>query len=338
LNIGLNIGLNIFFIAICPKLFGTKSNLLYNPSIGVGYIFISNLAASVFTIFLLIPEIKQATLKIDKAVWQNMLKYAFPLLIAGLAGMINETMDRVLLKFFLPKDGTVMTNIGIYGACYNISIILTIFIQTFRYAAEPFFFSQQKNKDSSILYAKVLHYFVIICSFIFLVTMSYIDIVKYFVGEAFREGLNIVPILLIANLFLGVFINLSIWYKLSGQTKYGAYLTIIGACITLVANWILIPIYGYTGAAWATLICYGTIMIISYLLGQQKFYIPYNLPKLCLYLLLALVFFGLEKFVFETLSFELRILLNTTVIIAYLLYVYFAEKSGFKEDASMTTI
>jgi len=328
LNIGLNIFLNLFFIAFCPKYFGNQSNFIYDPSIGVGYIFISNLAASIFTILLLIPEIKQATLKVDKEVWRKMIRYALPLLIAGLAGMINETMDRVLLKFLLPNDGTTMSKIGIYGACYKISIILTIFIQTFRYAAEPFFFSQQKNKDSKELYAKVLHYFVIICSFIFLATMSYIDIVKYFVGEAFREGLNIVPILLLANLCLGVFINLSIWYKLSGQTKYGAYLTIIGASITLIANIILIPIFGYTGAAWATLICYASIMTVSYLIGQSKYYIPYKLPQMIKYLAIALVFFLVQYLLLNEINFALKMAINSAMVLTYIIYIYVNEKTG----------
>ncbi len=330
MNIALNIVLNLFFIGFCPKYFGNNSNIIYNPSIGVGYIFISNLAASILTVILLLPEIKQATFKIDKEVWNKMLAYALPLLIAGLAGMINETMDRVLLKFLLPQDGTVMSKIGIYGACYKISIILTIFIQTFRYAAEPFFFSQEKNKNSKELYAKVLYYFVIICSFIFLVTMSYIDLVKYFVGEAFREGINIVPILLLANLCLGVFVNLSIWYKLSGQTKYGAYLTIIGAVITLLANIILIPLFGYTGAAWATLICYSSIMVISYLIGQSKFYIPYNLAGMFNYLLLAIVLFFIQNFLSNEIESTIKIILNTTMVFGYFAFAFYREKENFK--------
>ena len=205
---------------------------------------------------------------------------------------------------------------------------MTIFIQAFRYAAEPFFFSQQKNKDSKELYAKVLHYFVIICSFIFLATMSYIDIVKYFVGEAFREGLNIVPILLLANLCLGVFINLSIWYKLSGQTKYGAYLTIIGASITLIANIILIPIFGYTGAAWATLICYASIMIVSYFLGQNKYYIPYKLPQMIKYLAIALVFFLVQYLLLNEINFALKMAINSAMVLTYIIYIYVNEKAG----------
>lgn len=326
INIGINISLNLFFILACPTLFGSESNFFYQPSVGVGYIFISNLIASITTIILLLPEIKKASIHIDKEIWQKMILYALPLLVAGLAGMINETIDRVLLKYLLPHDGNVMYKIGVYGACYKISIILTIFVQTFRYAAEPFFFSEQKNKDAKELYAKVLYYFVIICSFIFLATMCYIDIVKHFIGEAYREGLHIVPILLLANLCLGVFLNLSIWYKLSGQTKYGAYLTIIGATITIVANLILIPIMGYTGAAWATLICYAGIMIISYIIGQRYYKVPYKIKGMVIYLGIALLLFFIQDIFLNEVSTVTRLGINSMMLSAYMVFFLVKEK------------
>jgi O-antigen/teichoic acid export membrane protein len=247
-----NIFLNIFFIVWAPKYFAEY--WFYSPTIGVGYIFIANLLASFVTLIMLLPEFKFLKNGFSILLWKQMIKYAFPLLIAGLAGMINETMDRVLLKFLLPANSNIMEQIGIYGACYKISIIMTIFIQTYRYAAEPYFFNEHKKSDAKNTYAQTMKYFFIVCMFIFLLTTFYLDIVKLFIGEAYREGLNVVPILLLANLALGVFFNLSVWYKLSGQTKFGAYLTILGAVITIVANFILIPILGYTGAAWATLI------------------------------------------------------------------------------------
>jgi O-antigen/teichoic acid export membrane protein len=222
------------------------------------------------------------------------MKYAFPLLIAGLAGMINETMDRVLLKFLLPSNSNIMEQLGIYGACYKISIIMTIFIQTYRYAAEPYFFNEHKKSDAKNTYAQTMKYFFIVCMFIFLLTTFYLDIVKLFIGEAYREGLNVVPILLLANLALGVFFNLSVWYKLSGQTKFGAYLTILGAVITIVANFILIPILGYTGAAWATLICYFVMTVTSYFIGQKFYTIPYDLKKIGFYFALGLLFYFLD--------------------------------------------
>jgi O-antigen/teichoic acid export membrane protein len=179
---------------------------------------------------------------------------------------------------------TALHQLGIYSACYKLSIIMTLFVQTYRYAAEPFFFSQQKKKNNKELYANIMNYFVFVCSLIFLGVMLYMNIAKYFIGAKFHEGLKVVPILLFANLFLGVYLNLSMWYKLSGQTKYGAWFSIFGATITIVLNFILIPIMGYLGAAWATFICYGAMMLISYFYGQKHYPIPYNI-KVCLLLI-----------------------------------------------------
>ncbi|MFN5628310.1 MAG: oligosaccharide flippase family protein [Bacteroidota bacterium] len=293
-NIGVNIFLNIFFIVWAPKYFAEY--WFYSPTIGVGYIFIANLLASFVTLIMLLPEFKFLKNGFSILLWKQMIKYAFPLLIAGLAGMINETMDRVLLKFLLPANSNIMEQIGIYGACYKISIIMTIFIQTYRYAAEPYFFNEHKKSDAKNTYAQTMKYFFIVCMFIFLLTTFYLDIVKLFIGEAYREGLNVVPILLLANLALGVFFNLSVWYKLSGQTKFGAYLTILGAVITIVANFILIPILGYTGAAWATLICYFVMTVTSYFIGQKFYIIPYDLKKIGLYFALGMLFYFVDYY------------------------------------------
>lgn len=330
-NIFLNIVFNLFFIVFCSRVYshpdshfyGLVSHI-YNPQIGVGYIFISNLLASLATLLMLLPGLLSVKYKLDKVLLKRMLIYALPLLIAGLAGMVNETMDRILLKYLLPASSDVMAQIGIYGACYKVSIIMTIFIQTFRYAAEPFFFAEAKNKDASEIYAKVMKYFVIACCLIFLGTLLYMDIVKYFVGEKFREGLFIVPILLLANLCLGVFFNLSIWYKLSGQTKFGAYLTILGAIITLVCNYFWIPIYGYAGAAWATLACYASIMVASYFIGQRYYFIQYDLRRILGYLFLALTIFAFSK-LFGDLSTALRLVLNTLLILSFAGLVYAVE-------------
>ena len=293
-NIGVNIFLNIFFIVWAPKYF--SEYWFYNSTIGVGYIFIANLLASFVTLILLLPEFKFLKNGFSILLWKQMMKYAFPLLIAGLAGMINETMDRVLLKFLLPSNSNIMEQLGIYGACYKISIIMTIFIQTYRYAAEPYFFNEHKKSDAKNTYAQTMKYFFIVCMFIFLLTTFYLDIVKLFIGEAYREGLNVVPILLLANLALGVFFNLSVWYKLSRQTKFGAYLTILGAVITIVANFILIPILGYTGAAWATLICYFVMTVTSYFIGQKFYTIPYDLKKIGLYFALGMLFYFVDYY------------------------------------------
>jgi O-antigen/teichoic acid export membrane protein len=330
-SIILNILFNLFFIVFCAYVYARPSSAnfvwvakIYDPKIGVGYIFISNLLASAVTLLLLLPGLLTVKYKLNKAILKRMLIYALPLLIAGLAGMVNETMDRILLKYLLPSGSNVMAEIGIYGACYKVSIIMTIFIQTFRYAAEPFFFSESNNTDAKELYAKVMKYFVIACCFIFLGTLLYIDFVKYFVGEKFRVGLKIVPILLIANLCLGIFFNLSIWYKLSGKTKYGALLTLFGAVITIVCNYLWIPRYGYIGAAWATLACYGSIMLASYFLGQRHYFIKYDLKRILGYFSLALILFFVSNF-FSSYSLGFKFTINTLMLICYAYLVYHFE-------------
>ena len=235
----------------------------------MGYIFIANLFASGVTILMLLPEMTKSSWTFNTMLWKKMMWYALPLLVAGLAGMTNETIDRILLKQLLPVGVDKMAAIGVYGAFYKISIIMILFIQTFRFAAEPFFFSQEKQHNSKKIYADVLKYFTILASLIFLAVMLYLDVVKHFIGSSFHheKGIEIVPILLMANLFLGIYYNLSIWYKLTEKTRYGAMLAIFGALITLVLNIILIPKIGFVGSAWATLACYFSMMLASMLIG-----------------------------------------------------------------------
>ena len=219
-----------------------------------------------------------------------------------------------------------LSQLGIYGACYKISIIITLFIQAFRYAAEPFFFSQEKEMDAKETYSKVMTYFVIVCATIFLGVMLYIDIVKYFIpNEAFWVGLKVVPILLGANICLGIYYNQSIWYKLSGKTRFGAYIGIFGAIITIVLNYIWIPIIGYMGSAWATLICYALMMLLSFFLSRKHYPIKYNIPKIFLYLGTAI---GLY-FITEYMSLEgilIKYGTHSLIIIGFLGLVYFLER------------
>lgn len=331
INIAISISLNIFFIGICKNaydhpasVFYSIAHTVYNPGIGVGYVFISNLVASLVTLLLLFPEIFRVKFAFDLELWKRMIIYALPLLLAGLAGMTNETMDRILLKYMLPKD-IAESQVGIYGACYKISIIMTIFIQTFRYAAEPFFFSNSKEKNAKELYADVMKYFIITCSFIFLVTMLNLSWIKYFVGKEFRSGLAVVPILLLANLCLGVFINQSIWYKLSNKTRYGAYLTGLGALITLVLNFLLIPVMGFMGSAWATLACYATMMVASYFLGDKHYPVHYNLKRILGYFTLSLALYYTGSYFFSGNS-AMVIVLNNLLVLLFMVTVYFLER------------
>lgn len=305
INIGTNIGLNLLFILLFPYLLKHSGselvtnwiNILYNPQTGVGYIFIATLISSLLTLFFLIPEMRGIIGKFDLKLWKQMIFYALPLLIMGLSGSINESFDRILLKHMLPDPNTAMAELGIYAACYKISIIMTIFIQTFRFAAEPFFFGESDKTDARKTYAQVMNYFVIICLVIFLATTLYLETVKAFVGKDYYAGLDVVPILLLANLFLGVFYNLSIWYKLTNRTIFGAYISLIGAAVTLLTNVLLIPVLGYMGAAWSHFICYAAIMILSYVYGQKYYPVPYNLRKIGLYFGAALLIYGANEWI-----------------------------------------
>jgi O-antigen/teichoic acid export membrane protein len=298
INIGITIGLNLFFLVGCPWLLKNNHHwvsLFYNPELNVVYIFISNLIASLATWLLLMPEITGIDWKPDPQLWKNMLHYSMPLIIVGLAGMVNETLDRA---FFLPKflPNSLKENnhlIGIYSANYKLSILITLFIQAFRMGAEPFFFQHAQADNARQTYARIMKYFVIVLSIMFLAVSMYLDVWKYFLRQqVYREGLFVVPYLLLANVFLGIYYNLSIWFKLSGQTKMGAYITIITAALAFVLNIWWIPLWGYMGSALATMVCYGVQMAICYWLGQKHYPIPYATKKLLSILSLSLAFYG----------------------------------------------
>lgn len=302
-GIGINIALNLFFLLLCPLLLRHGFSVIgtvYDPSWGVGYVFLANLVSSVLVLLLLGGGMVRSGLAVDRKLLGEMFRYAFPLLLAGLAGMVNETLDRILLRYLLvvpagiaDAGGYIMAQIGIYGANYKVSILMTLFIQTFRYAAEPFFFSHAQKTDSRQLYARVMTWFILFGLAIFLGVMLHMELIKHFIGAKYHSGLGIVPILLLANLCLGIIFNLSIWYKLNNTTRYGAYLTIFGALVTVAANCLLIPPLGYAGAAWATLTCYLLMMLLSYFWGQKHFFIHYELPRIGGYLLLAMLLYGI---------------------------------------------
>jgi len=295
-NIAVNIGLNLFFYLLCPYLLkqGIALNFvesIYDPAMGIGYIFISNLIASATMLLLLTPEIFKLKLSFDFAVWKKMGKYGFPLLIGGLAYVTNEMADRLLLEYLLPAD-IATTQVGIYSACYKIAIFMTLFIQAFRYGAEPFFFAQAQKKDAKEQYATVMRYFIAFTGFIFLSINVFIDIIKNFIqDEAYHAGLDVVPILLLANLFLGIYYNLSVWYKVSEKTRFGAYLSVAGALITIVLNILLIPVMSYMGSAWATLICYASMCVMSYVFSRRHYPISYNWKYISFYMISALSLF-----------------------------------------------
>jgi O-antigen/teichoic acid export membrane protein len=334
INIAINILGNFFFLLLCPYLLRhgfALPRVVYNPSAGVGYVFLSNMIASAVTLLILYRDIFTVKLEFDRRLFKEMAWYALPLLLAGMAGMVNETLDRILLRYLLvvpagvaSSSNYVMAQIGIYGANYKISILMTLFIQTFRYAAEPFFFAKAKEHDSREIYSQVMTYFVLFGLAIFLGIMLYIDLIKHFVGEKYYPGIGIVPVLLLANLFLGIIFNLSIWYKLNNMTKYGAYIATFGAFVTIAANFVLIPVMGYAGAAWATFICYFLMMLLSYYWGQKYFHIDYEVSKIVGYFVFALaLFFFSKKWPFH--SPFLVIAANSILYLFFLGFVIYKE-------------
>ena len=333
-NVLVNIALNLFFIAYCKVQYDQGNtnwliDIFYNPTIGVGYVFIANLVASIVKLIMLSPELWGAQKAFDKKLLWTMVLYSSPLLIAGLAGMVNETLDRILLKYLLIDaigEKATMSQLGIYGACYKVSIIITLFIQAFRYAAEPFFFSQKEDKDSRLVYAKVMNYFVGVCATIFLGVMLFLDLIKYFIpNPEYWVGLKVVPVLLLANVCLGIYFNQSIWYKMTDKTSYGAYIAIGGALTTVALNLLLIPSLGYMGSAYATLVVYALMVVSSYIFGQIHFPIPYNLFKVLGYVAGAILIFWLGHY-FQGKYPAAHWIIATTGVLGFIASIILIEK------------
>lgn len=269
----------------------------------MGFVIYANLLQNIFVFLALYREWGAFRFKIDKALWRKMFQYSAPMLIVGLAGMVNEVMDRQLLKWRLPVNPAfgnrddVMRIVAIYSGCYKLSIFITLFIQAFKMAAEPFFFGQAKEKNAPVTYARVMKWFVIILCIAFLFTTLYMDLLQFWVSRPYRSGLGIVPILVAANVFLGVYYNLSVWYKLTDRMQWGMYITLLGAAITLTGNYFFIPMYGMYAGAWSTCICYFTMMVITYLAGHKYFPVPYPVKKLTSYFVVVLILFFVQKII-----------------------------------------
>jgi O-antigen/teichoic acid export membrane protein len=291
-GIGVNVLLNLFFLL--PALLNDHDlfnwlGYTYSEDTAVAKVFIANLCASAVVFLVFLPGWKD--IRFDPLVWKKLMAYGTPLVLIGLAGMVNETFDRILLKYLLP--GTVEENlaqVGIYSAVYKISIFMTLAVQAFRMGAEPFFFQQSSSEKAPLIYALVMKYFVIVCCIIFLGVGLFPDVFRIIIGEAYHSGLHIVPILLFANLLLGVYYNQSVWYKLTDKTLYATLIPVAGALLSIGANVILIPVAGYTGAAWARLLCYGSMVVLSYWIGQKYYPVPYPLRKIGGYAVLSVLF------------------------------------------------
>lgn len=302
INIGLNIAMNLFFIVLCPIVWKHSPESIawfYRPDFGIGYIFLSNLIASVLVLVFLLPDIIHVPLCFNFTMLKEMLRYAFPLLILGLAGIMNQNLDKIFLPYLFPTKDIAMQELGIYGACGKIAVVMMMFTQAFRFAYEPFIFAQNKEKgyDKLKSYSDAMKYFVMFSLFIFLAVTFYLPVLKYFIDARYFGGLRVVPIIMMADVFFGIFFNLSVWYKITDRTIWGTWFSFIGLAIVVAVNFIFVPIYGYMACAWASFICYGTMMLVSYFVGQAKYRIDYNVPRLLFYFLTAGVLYAVSQVV-----------------------------------------
>ncbi len=327
ISVAINLGFNLFFLLLLPKLVAQNPDSFWSgiwfEENKVMYVFIANLLASAITLVMLLPLYFKIGFTFNKVIWKKMLAYSTPVLIAGIAFSINEAVDRPMLKYLLPEN-TADYQVGIYSACYKLGMFMTLFATAFRLGIEPFFFNHAGHENAKNTYATITKYFTIFGCVILLAVVVYIDIFKRILipDSQYWEALTIVPIILLANLCLGIYHNLSVWYKVTDRTKFGAYISIFGAIITLALNFILIPIIGYLGSAWATLAAYGSMMVLSYLYGQKYYKVPYNLKKIGGYLILSIGFSIVSFYVLDR-----SIIWGTLLLLTFLAFLTFFERN-----------
>ncbi len=297
INIGVNIGLNLFFIVLCPVIWKSAPEWIawfYNPGFGIGYIFLANLISSLVTLLTVVPEILAENYNFSGKLLREMVRYSFPLLIIGIAGIMNQTVDKILYPMLIADREVAMTGLGIYAANYKIALVMVVFIQAFRFAYEPFIFAQNKEKGEGKekAYSDAMTWFVIFSMLIFLGVMFYLPVLKYFISPKYFEGLRVVPIVMFAEVFFGIFFNLSLWYKITDRTIWGTWFSLAGLVVTLALNIIFVPRFGYIACAWAAFCCYGVMMVASYVIGRIKHPIDYRIGRITFYCAVALVLWG----------------------------------------------
>ena len=326
-NVVVNLAFNLFFLLLLPKLAVNSSfwNSLWFPENKVAYVFIANLIASAVTLLVLLPLYVKIGFGFNKTIWKQMMKYAIPVLIAGIAFSVNEAFDRILLKYLLPEN-IAETQVGLYSACYKLGMFMTLFVMAFRLGIEPFFFNHSGHENAKNTYATITKYFTLFGCLILLVVVVYIDVFKRILipNSQYWEALKIVPLILLANLFLGIYHNLSVWYKVTDRTKFGAYISVFAAIVTIVLNYVLIPIIGYMGSAIATLAAYGSMMVLSYLYGRKYYDVPYEVKKISGYLLLAIGFSAISFYAFNG-----NIWLGTALLVVFAIIMFYSEKKEF---------
>ncbi|WP_280778809.1 oligosaccharide flippase family protein [Parabacteroides sp. PM5-20] len=324
MNIFLNIGLNLFFLVLCPWLYLHMPGLIdwfYCPDYGVGYIFIANVITVIAVFLFLLPEIFQAfRAKADFPLLRQMLRYSFPIMILGIAGVFNQTADKIIFPFLFEDKVFAQEQLGIYGACFKIALVMVMFIQAFRYAYEPFIFARNKEKGGHRAYIEGMRYFILFGLLIFLGVMFYIDLLKYFVTPAYYPGLRVVPIVMLGELFFGIYFNLSFWYKLTDQTHWGAWFSMIGCLATVLIILLFAREYGYMACAWASFVCNLLMMLLSYFIGQKKYPIAYDLKSAFTYLGVAAILYTAGMMpVIE--SVFIRIVYRTFLLILFVTFI-----------------
>ncbi|MCL1974383.1 MAG: oligosaccharide flippase family protein [Bacteroidetes bacterium] len=292
------------------------------------YVLFAIFLSCVLSLLLFIPRLfKKGSFRFNPHLWKSMLIYALPLMLAGLPGILNDFSDRILFRFFTPESHVWQSDLGIFQAGVKLSVLMTLFIQMFRFAAEPFFFAQAKEQQNRALYAQVLNYFTAFCMLIFLGVMLYIDLIGLIIGPSFRAGITVVPIMLFAYLLLGMSFNISIWYKLSEKTSYALYITCAGLVVTLVVNILFMPRYGYTAAAWAHLLSYTVILGLNIALGQKHYPVPYQWRRIGLYIVAGLMIWGVSLLL-PAMPLFLKLGVHTVLIMGYLFLVWRVEREG----------
>jgi O-antigen/teichoic acid export membrane protein len=326
-NVIITIATVLFLLLWAPSIYERSNGWfrhVYNPDYGVGYVFVANLIGSLSSLIMLLPFIFDIKINFNKAVWTKIIGYSFPLLIAGLSGSINDALDKVILRRMIGEENGLAT-VGEYGAGYKIAVLMALFIQMFRFAAEPFFFERAKHENAKETYAFVMKYFVIIMLLVYLGINLYISGFQLIIGKDFREAIKVVPLVSMAYLFYGIYINHSIWYKLNDLTRFGVYITLIGAGITIFINVLLIPVYGYMASAWAHVASYGTMIIMSFIFAEKYYKIEYHILQMAPYFIIAIGMVAFGKY-FDYQNLAIELLINTLMIILFILFAQQRDK------------
>jgi O-antigen/teichoic acid export membrane protein len=326
-TIFVNVFFNVFFLWACPKINAVHPEWIhwfYRPDFGVGYVILSNVFSTLVGFILLSTTWIRIRWTFDRALLRSILKYSLPLMVLGVAGVMNQSLDKILFEYLLGVGDWARSQLGIYTACFKLGIVMMLFTQAFRYAYEPFVFSKNKQSDSKEAYVTAMKYYVIFSVFVFLGVMYYADVLQLLINKAYRVGMVVVPIVLVTYIFQGICFNLSFWYKLSDKTNWGAIITIIGLVITVLGNVLFVPAYGYMASAWASFVCFLVMMIVSWAMGQKHYPIAYDLKSALKYLLVGAAFYALGMWAnFDSLI--LRLLVRNLLLVGFVAFVIWQD-------------